>query len=73
MFGNPLRATWLANGFRIGIPVFVTLKPMVVPVQPVSPRHPDIQLEPPTAQKRINSLPWELHRGASDTPFPSNS
>lgn len=73
MFGNLLRATWLANGFRIGIPILVTLKPMAIPVQLVSPRHPDIQLGPPTAQERINSLPWELQRGASDSPFPSNS
>lgn len=73
MFANLLRATWLANGFRTGIPVFATLKPMVIPVHLVPPRHPDIQLGPPTAQERMNSLLWELQRGARNTPFPSNS
>lgn len=30
MLGNLFRATWLAGGVRIGIPVFVTPKPAVV-------------------------------------------
>lgn len=69
MFGNLLRATRLVGGSRIGILVFVT--PRLWSLQ--APRHPDIQLRPPTAQMRINSLPLEFTIGATDTPFPPNS
>lgn len=51
MFGILLRATWLVT-------------PPRPPLQLEPPRQPDIQPRPPTAQKRINSLPWGAQRVA---------